>query len=58
MYSCIHSGIFDNKGRVKQRRKWTDEEKNAIKAGVRDLGLSRWADIKNLHAEILRNRTR
>jgi hypothetical protein len=38
-------------------RGFTDEEKSAIKEGVRDLGLGKWARIKELYKEELQDRT-
>lgn len=51
------SGIFDEYGKVRKRRKWTEEEKVAVKLGVKKFGVGKWADIKNEYAEILKNRT-
>jgi hypothetical protein len=39
------------------RRKWSDEEKRAIKEGIRDLGTGKWAAIKDLYSVILEDRT-
>jgi len=50
-------GIFDEEGRVRRRRRWTDEEKTAIKEGVRIHGVGHWVEIKKMYGEILRNRT-
>ena len=38
------------------RRRWTDEEKNAIKDGARRFGIGKWAKIKE-HFEVLDMRT-
>jgi hypothetical protein len=50
-------GIFDEQGKVKKRLRWTDEEKLAVKEGVKTCGIGKWAQIKREHATILRNRT-
>jgi hypothetical protein len=39
------------------RRQWTDEEKRAIKEGIRQRGVGNWADIKELYFVVLRDRT-
>jgi hypothetical protein len=39
------------------RRLWTDEEKSAIMEGIRQLGKSKWAGIKELYGVILNDRT-
>jgi hypothetical protein len=39
------------------RRRWTDEEKQAIKEGIRQLGAGKWAAIKILFSVILADRT-
>jgi hypothetical protein len=39
------------------RRRWTDEEKTAIKEGMRQLGKGKWADIKETYKVILNDRT-
>jgi hypothetical protein len=39
------------------RRRWTDEEKTAIKEGMRQLGKGKWANIKELYEVILSDRT-
>ena len=41
----------------KGRRVWTDEEKTAIKEGIKVQGKGKWADIKEAYAEILKDRT-
>ena len=41
----------------RKKRKFTDEEKDAIKIGVERFGYGRWAIIKGEHKEALRNRT-
>lgn len=50
-------GIFNDKGNVVKRRRWTEEEKNAVKQGVEMHGVGNWVKIKDEYAEILRNRT-
>jgi hypothetical protein len=39
------------------RRLWTDEQKTAIKEGMRQLGKGKWADIKQLYKVLLSDRT-
>ena len=39
------------------RRAWTDVEKNAIKEGIQNFGIGKWALIKEENAVILGNRT-
>jgi hypothetical protein len=39
------------------RRAWTDVEKNAVKEGIQNFGIGKWAVIKEGNALILRNRT-
>ena len=39
------------------RRKWSDEEKRAIREGIRTFGLGKWAIIKEEYDIILRDRT-
>lgn len=51
------AGIFDEQGKVTRRRKWTEEEKNAVKTGVKKYGPGKWAVIKDEYPDILRNRT-
>jgi hypothetical protein len=50
-------GIFDEEGKVLVKRPWSDEEKFAVVSGVEQLGMGKWAKIKEMYAEILRNRT-
>jgi hypothetical protein len=51
-------GIFDQStGLVLKRRRWTDEEKTAVKEGVKAHGVGHWVKIKDDYPEILRNRT-
>lgn len=50
-------GLFNEEGKVTYRRKWTEEEKEALKQGVSQFGVGKWAKIKEKYAEILRNRT-
>jgi hypothetical protein len=38
-------------------RRWTDEEKHAVKEGIREKGVSKWAEIKELYKVILEDRT-
>jgi hypothetical protein len=38
-------------------RRWTDEEKHAIKEGIRELGVGKWAPIKDLYKVTLEDRT-
>jgi hypothetical protein len=39
------------------RRIFTDEEKHAIKEGIREMGAGKWAEIKELYKVILEDRT-
>jgi hypothetical protein len=39
------------------RRQWTDEEKRAVKEGIKQRGVGNWADIKELYSVVLRDRT-
>jgi hypothetical protein len=39
------------------RRVWSDEEKRAIKEGIKQIGAGQWADIKKLYEVILNDRT-
>jgi hypothetical protein len=39
------------------RRRFTDEEKRAIKEGVREKGMGKWAEIKELYWATLQDRT-
>lgn len=39
------------------RRVWTDQEKRAVKEGIRHFGLGKWADIKGYYEVILQYRT-
>jgi hypothetical protein len=39
------------------RRSWTDEEKRAIKEGIREVGAGKWAEIKKMYIVILKERT-
>jgi Myb-like DNA-binding domain len=50
-------GIFDQMGKVLRRIKWTDEEKNAVREGVRTLGVGKWMDVKKKYPFVLKNRT-
>ena len=50
-------GVFDEYGKVRKRRPWTREEKDAIGIGVQAHGVGKWAIIKEDHGRILRNRT-
>ena len=51
-------GIFDaSTGLVLKRRRWSEEEKTAVKEGVRKHGVGHWVKIKDEYADILRNRT-
>jgi hypothetical protein len=50
-------GVFDQNGKVLKRRPWANEEKGAVKAGVRKYGLGKWVHIKEEYGVILRNRT-
>lgn len=45
------------RGEPQQRKRFTDEEKEAIIRGVRDHGIGKWNDIKADYARILRDRT-
>ena len=50
-------GLFDDTdGRALKRRRWTDEEKAALKQGVETHGAGQWAQIKKDHPLVLRNR--
>jgi len=46
-----------NAGGVLKRKKFTEEEKGAIKLGVERFGFGRWAQIKEYYAEELHDRT-
>lgn len=50
-------GIFNAEGKVAKRCKWTEEEKDTLKRGVRLLGKGKWAEIKNRYPLIFRNRS-
>lgn len=50
-------GIYNDEGLVVRRRRWTDEEKGAVKEGVKKFGVGHWVEIKKDYGEILRNRT-
>lgn len=50
-------GIFGEFGLVKERRPYSDEEVNAIIAGVLKHGVGKWVEIKNDYPQILRNRS-
>lgn len=41
----------------KGRRVWSDEEKRAIKEGIKQIGVGQWAEIKKLYEVILNDRT-
>lgn len=43
--------------KVQKRRRWTPEEKNAVKEGVKMYGVGNWASIKKEYKDILQNRT-
>ena len=43
--------------RALKKRRFTEEEKKAIKDGVNIFGVGKWADIKALYAVQLRHRT-
>lgn len=40
-------GIFDDNGNVVKRSRWTDEENTAIKQGVTQYGVGKWAESKS-----------
>ena len=46
-----------NSGGGLKRKKFTEEEKGAIKLGVQRFGFGRWAQIKEYYADELRDRT-
>ena len=46
-----------NSGGVLKRKKFTEEEKGAIKLGVQRFGFGKWAQIKEYYAEELMDRT-
>ena len=50
-------GIFDANMKVLKRLKWTEEEKTAVKQGVKECGVGKWREIKYQYGKILRNRT-
>lgn len=53
-------GVFDKRGLVTKRRRFTEEEKHAIKAGLGKFGWDdpkKWVKIKEEYGELLRNRT-
>jgi hypothetical protein len=50
-------GVFYDNGRVMNRRRWTSEERDAVKAGVEKYGLGKWIKVKKEYAATLRNRT-
>lgn len=50
------TGVFDDLGRVVNRRRWTDEEKAAVRHGFDQYGAD-WVQIKKSSAHILKNRT-
>ena len=50
-------GIFDENGKVRRRRRWSEEEKRAVKEGVKKFGIGKWVQIKDEYSDILRNRT-
>ena len=56
-YMAPDPDIFDEFGKVKRRRRWTNEEKACIKLGVEHYGVGDWQSIKLDYPEILRNRT-
>lgn len=39
------------------RRVWTDQEKQAVKQGIRDFGVGQWAEIKKRWKVVLKDRT-
>jgi hypothetical protein len=39
------------------RRIWSDDEKNAIKEGIKVIGVGKWADIKRRYSVLLGDRT-
>jgi hypothetical protein len=51
-------GTYNEKGKVIKRRKWTDEESDAVKSGFRKHGhcYDKWVKIKEHYPEILKNR--
>jgi hypothetical protein len=51
------AGVFDEEGKVTKRQRWSDEEKGAVKRGVKKYGVGKWVKIKENYANILRNRT-
>jgi hypothetical protein len=50
-------GIFDRESKAAPRQMWTDDETNALLAGLERYGAGRWAQIKNAYKTRLRNRT-
>ena len=50
-------GIYNDEGLVVRRRRWADEEKTAVKEGVKKYGVGHWVEIKKEYGDILRNRT-
>ena len=50
-------GIFHENGRVARRQRWTEQEKNIVRIGVKRFGPGHWKEIKNAYPQILRNRT-
>jgi hypothetical protein len=49
-------GYFDDKGNVIHKHLWSENETNALVAGVRKFGIGKWQTIKNEYGDILRNR--
>jgi hypothetical protein len=50
-------GRFDSTGRVLVKIKFTEEEDEALKEGIKLFGVGKWAKIKYKFPEVLRNRT-
>jgi hypothetical protein len=49
-------GIFDEDGKVIKRRRWTEDEDNALKRGVEIFGAGNWKAIKERFSTVLCNR--
>lgn len=42
---------------VQRRRRWTEEEKTAVRMGVEEYGVGKWVQIKRQYDHVLANRT-
>ena len=55
--SPVRSMKYRSLGPGQKRRKFTDEEKAAIKLGVEQFGTGRWVELKDFYSDVLGGRT-